>query len=64
MITLAGKADANSEPYQTSNMGLFIKIFNACNPLAVLAKGPILDVLQGSEYASDKKLHTTFIRLI
>ena len=45
MITLPGKTDANSEPYQTSNMDLFIKIFNACNPLAVLAKGPILDVL-------------------
>ena len=40
------------EPYQTSKMEIFAKIANAWKPLIIFAKCSILDVWEGSEYAS------------
>ena len=40
------------EPYQTSKMELFAKTANAWKQLIIFAKCSILDVWQGSEYAS------------
>ena len=42
-----------SEPYQTSKMKCFAEIVENKNSLNILAKHSILDVWQGSEYASD-----------
>ena len=44
------------KPSQTSKMLLFAKIINCIQPLAVFAKSSILDVLLGSEYASEYNL--------
>ena len=44
---------AYSEPYQTSKMECFAKIVNTFQALTIFAKGSILDIWQGSEYASD-----------
>ena len=41
-----------SEPCQTSKMELYVKIVEGGRPLANFAKSFILDVWQGSEYAS------------
>ena len=40
-----------SEPYQTSTMGLFAKIVHEFSSV-IFAKRSILDVWQGSKYAS------------
>ena len=41
-----------SEPRLTSNMEHFAKTVIGCKPLTTLKKNSILDVVQGSEYAS------------
>ena len=41
------------ERSQTSKMKLFAKIANCFEPLTILAKSIILDVLLSSDYASD-----------
>ena len=46
-------SEANSESCHTSKMGLFAKIANNEKPSAIVAKTCILDVRQGSEYASE-----------
>ena len=43
---------AYSEPCQTSQIVRFAKIVKSFEPLTVCVKGSILDVLQGSQYAS------------
>ena len=43
---------AYSEPYERSRMECFAKIIISKKQLTIFAKRPILDVLQGSEYAS------------
>ena len=48
-----GSSETCSEPSQTSKMNLFAEIFNGIQPLTILANNAILDVLLGSEYASD-----------
>ena len=45
-------AEAYSEPCQTSKMERFAKIINSFQPLTTFAKRSILDVWQGSEFAS------------
>ena len=40
------------EAYQTSKMELFVKIVDGWRPLAIFAKSTIVDIWQGSEYAS------------
>ena len=44
---------AYSGPCQTSKMECFAKIANTIQALTIFAKGSILDVWEGSEYASD-----------
>ena len=46
------KAEKYSEPCQRSKMELFVKMAMAQRSLTILAKYPVLDVWQGSEYAS------------
>ena len=46
-------AEVYSKPCQTSNMERFVKIVNRFWPLTIFTKQSILDVPQGSEYASD-----------
>ena len=48
-----------SEPYQRSNMELLVKIANSFLPLTIFARSSILDVWQGSEYASRWRLLST-----
>ena len=46
-------SEANSESCQTSKMELFAKIVKNEKPFTIFAKTSILDVWQGSEYASE-----------
>ena len=48
----ARRGEAYSEHSQTSKMEHFPKIVNSWKPLIIMAKSSILDVWQGSEYAS------------
>ena len=48
------QTEAYSEPCQTSKIESFAKIVNGFMPLTIFAKRSILDVWQGSEYASGK----------
>ena len=48
-------AEGYSKPNRTSKMERFTKIVNGLNPLTVFAKSFVLDVWQGSEFASDLK---------
>ena len=43
---------AYSDPFQTSEMEIFVEIVNGYLLLTIFAKSFILDVWQGSEYAS------------
>ena len=45
-------SEAYSEPSQTSKIELFEKVVNGFQPLTIFEKSSILDVWQGSEYAS------------
>ena len=45
-------SEACSGPCQTIKMECFAKIVNSFGPSTIFAKRPILDVWQGSEYAS------------
>ena len=54
-------SEANSEPRQTSKMGLFAKIVHGSRPLTILVKSFISDVRLGSENPSaDSKPLLTF----
>ena len=46
-------SEANSESCQTSKMALFAKIDKSEKPFTIFVKISILDVWQGSEYASE-----------
>ena len=50
--TVEPMAEANSETCQTSKMERFAKIVNDFQLLTILAKCSLIDVWQGSEYAS------------
>ena len=45
-------AETYSEPWYTSKMELLVKIVNSFQPLPISPKSSILDIWQGSEYAS------------
>ena len=53
LISVVEGTEAYSEPSQTSKMDSFAKIVNGVQPLIIFAKHSILDVWQGSEYASE-----------
>ena len=46
-------SEANSQPCQTFKMELFARIVKNWNPFTICAKASILDIWQGSEYASE-----------
>ena len=46
-------SEANSESFQTSEIELFAKIVRNEKPFTIFVKTSILDVWQGSEYASE-----------
>ena len=50
-----------SEPYQTSKMEHFAKIVNGWKPFTTFAKHSILDVSQGSEYATNTLMYIFLI---
>ena len=54
-------AEAYSEPCQTSKMALLAKIVGVFQPLTVFVKSFILDVWQGSEYASADHIKSRII---
>ena len=49
-------ADAYSDPCQIFMMKCFAEIVNCFLPLTIFSKGSILDILQGSRYASEHML--------
>ena len=51
-ITPELSLEVYSEPCQTFKMDQFPKLVNSWKPLAILTKSSILDIWQGSEYAS------------
>lgn len=46
------ESEAYSQPAQTFNFGFFAKIVNCWRLLTILSKGSILEIWQGSKYAS------------
>ena len=52
-------SEAYSEPCQTSKVEIFAKIVNGFCQLTIFSKRSILDVWQGSEYASGMSLRVT-----
>ena len=50
-------AEAYLEPYETSKMELYVKIFNAKKPSSIFVKNTIEDVWVGSKYVSVINAH-------